>query len=127
MQKTDEVERNVARWCVNHDIRCALTDLAGAWRLASGVRYQQSAYYIESTPANAVDGLSRELNAKRVDVGGNLILAVPSDPYVFYQRQTIGGIPIVSPLQLYLDLQRQPGRGEEAAHDVLDRTIVRTW
>jgi hypothetical protein len=34
---------------------------------------------------------------------------------VFFQLEEIDGIPVVAPLQLYLDLQRDPARGEEAA------------
>ena len=70
---------------------------------------------------------SEGLGAKRVDSGANLVLAVPEDPFVFYQSRTIDDIAVVSPLQLYLDLRKQPGRGEEAAQEILKREIMPTW
>jgi hypothetical protein len=46
---------------------------------------------------------------------------------VLYQSRTIDGIAVVSPLQLYLDLRKQPGRGEEAAQEILKQEIMPTW
>jgi hypothetical protein len=62
-----------------------------------------------------------------VDSGANVVLVVPEDPFVLYQSRTIDGIAVVSPLQLYLDLRKQPGRGEEAAQEILKREIMPTW
>jgi hypothetical protein len=74
-----------------------------------------------------VNDLIQGLEAKRGDSGANLVLAVPKDPFVLYQSRAIDGIDVVSPLQLYLDLRKQPGRGEEAAQEILKREIIPTW
>ena len=109
-------------------VRFALTDLAGAWRLAPSVRYQQSSAYVDGNDdTDVVNRLIRGLGAKRVDSGANLVLAVPKDPFVLYQSRAIDGIDVVSPLQLYLDLRKQPGRAEEAAQEILEREIMPTW
>lgn len=128
MQKAGEAERKIARWCDERAVRLALTDLAGAWRFAPSVRYQQSTVYVESKyDADVVKDLVEHLEARRMDSGANLVLVVPKDSFVFYQLRTIDGIGVVSPLQLYLDLRKQPGRGEEAAQEILKQQIMPTW
>jgi hypothetical protein len=118
MQKTDEAERSIAHWCAENAVHCALTGLAGAWRLAPTVRYQQTSVYVESIEYPAVvNGMVNALGAKRVDSGANLVLVDPEDPFVLYQSRAIDGISVVSPLQLYL----------EAAQEILKREIMPTW
>jgi len=128
IQKAGEAERKIARWCAEKALRCALTDLAGAWRLAPTVRYQQSIVYVESKDdVDVVNDLIQYLGAKRVDSGANLVLVVPEDSFVLYQSRELGDIDVASPVQLYLDLRKQPGRGEEAAQEILTREIMPTW
>jgi hypothetical protein len=128
MQKAGEAERRIAHWCAENGVRSALTDLAGAWRLAPSVRYQQSSIYVEGNDeTDNINNLIQGLGVKRVDSGANVILAVPEDAFVFYQSRTMDGIDVVSPLQLYLDLRRQTGRGEEAAQEILNREILPKW
>ena len=128
MQKAGEAERRIARWCAEKAVRFALTDLAGAWRLAPTVRYHQTTVYVESKDdADVVNDLVQHLGAKRVDSGANLVLLAPKDPFVLYQSRKIDDIDVASPVQLYLDLRKQPGRGEEAAQEILKREIMPTW
>jgi hypothetical protein len=128
MHKASEAERKIAGWCADNAVRFALTGLAGAWRLAPDVRYQQSTFYVESKDnVDVVNDLVQHLGAKRVDSGANLVLVVPEDSFVLYQSRKIDDIDVASPVQLYLDLQKQPGRGEEAAQEILKREIVPTW
>jgi hypothetical protein len=42
-------------------------------------------------------------------------IIAPRDEGVFFNQEEFDGIPVVAPIQLYLDLQREPARGEEAA------------
>ncbi len=60
------------------------------------------------------------LNLQEVQSGGNIELFVPYDSGIFYGMQQIESkivknIPIVSDLQLYMDLFNNPARGEEQA------------
>lgn len=59
-----------------------------------------------------------ELLGRRVDSGGSLRLVVPKDDGVFLCRQSSNGIPVVSDLQLYLDLIDAGMRGDEAAKEL---------
>jgi hypothetical protein len=39
----------------------------------------------------------------------------------------VDGVPVVSAVQIYLDLMKIHGRGEEAAQAVLERVIKKIW
>jgi len=54
-------------------------------------------------------------------------LIEPSDEGVFYGAQTIDGIVLAGPVQVYLDLKRTGGRGEEAAEAVLNKVLEPQW
>jgi len=49
------------------------------------------------------------------------------DEGVLYDAQSIDGICIASPVLVYIDLLELKGRGEEAAHAILDKVIKRSW
>lgn len=91
--------------------RFAVTGLAAAWRHAQWVRYDQVLAY---WTGNA-DELAREAKLKAAETGANVHLLVPRDEGVFRELQHMAGVPVVSPMQTYLDLKREPGRGAEAA------------
>ena len=71
------------------------------------------------TTEDAIETLKEKLNLKEVDNGGNIELYVPYDAGVFYGLNYYprgdGKVPIVSDVQLYMDLFNDPARGEEAA------------
>ena len=128
MQKASDTEQRIAHWCAEKGVRFALADLAGAWRQAPTVRYQQSIVYVESKDEmDVIDDLVQHLGARRVDSGANWVFVVPEDTFVLYQVRRIDGIAVASPVQLYLDLRKQPGRGQEAAEEILKREIMPTW
>ena len=72
--------------------------------------------YVEAFPDEAL--LSEALLARRVDNGGRLRLVVPRDEGVLNPLQTAHGLPLVSDVQLYLDLLRAGLRGDEAAAEL---------
>lgn len=73
------------------------------------------------------DALVNGMNLKKVPSGANLEVILPYDEGVFYQATGVDNIPVVSPVQLYLDLANMPGRGEEAAKFLLDQVLKPTW
>jgi hypothetical protein len=89
--------------------------------LAAGLRHPHS-----STPVTTVyvkqfpdeQNLQKQLLARRVETGGSLRLVIPSDEGVMNPLQTVHGLPLVSDVQLYLDLTSAGLRGEEAAREL---------
>lgn len=64
------------------------------------------------------DLIKGELLGRRVESGGSLRLVVPKDDGVFIGGQTVNGLPLVSDLQIYLDLVDAGLRGDEAANEL---------
>jgi hypothetical protein len=89
----------------------AVTGLSAAWRHAPWVRYEQVMAYWSGD----ADELAKEAKLKGAETGANVFLLVPRDEGVFHEVQHLAGLPVVSSVQTYLDLQREPGRGVEAA------------
>jgi hypothetical protein len=118
-----EIEVDIAKVCSQKDVGYALTGFSGAARFAPVVRYQRVMAYINGD----VDEVAEQLNLKEVTSGSNIMLYSPYDEGIFYDTKKIEDINVVSPVQLYLDLQGFPGRGEEAAEVLLERIIRPSW
>ena len=103
--------------------KLAFSGFSGAVRFAPAVRYQRvTAYVLGDLPE-----LSDQLGLKPVSSGANVTLVEPYDEGVFYGTREVEGAPIVSPVQLYLDLAQTKGRGEEAASAILQEVIRPLW
>jgi len=101
----------------------AFTGFSGAARLAPAVRYSRVAAYVRGD----VDALASRLGLKPVSSGANVTLLEPFDEGVFYGMRALEGAPIVSAVQIYLDLMQTRGRGEEAASAILGEAIKPLW
>lgn len=106
-----DAERQMADFARQQKRPFAVTGTAGAWRVAPMTKYVRTQAYWEGDPAELADGVG----LKPAETGANVHILAPRDEGVFFHLEAIDGIPIVAPLQLYLDLQRDPARGEEAA------------
>jgi DNA-binding MarR family transcriptional regulator len=95
-------------------IRLALTLHAGAALVAPFVRYTDVHAYV----AGDIDRFAKALDLRPVETGGGVHLLTPSDEEVFYGVQTIEDLPVVSNVQLYLDLLHYPARGREQAEEL---------
>ena len=72
--------------------------------------------YVNEFPDEA--DLKVVLQARRVESGGRLRLILPKDDSVFSSLKIIQGLPVVSDIQLYLDLVKAGLRGDEAAEEL---------
>lgn len=100
----------------------ALTDRSGA----SFVDPHASFDTVDILPNNraAVRRTLEKLGAARVERGANINVREAVYPLSsFYGVHSVNSVPIVSNLQLYLDLRCQPQRGEEAAEHLYERLI----
>lgn len=107
----EETEQRLAAFAKDKNHKLALTGTAAAWRYAPMTRYQRTQVYWEGDPQE----VALALDLKPTETGANVHFLVPRDRGVFEFLEIIEGVPIVSPVQVYLDLQRDPARGEEAA------------
>jgi hypothetical protein len=61
---------------------------------------------------------AKSWGARQVEEGGRLRLVVPKDEGVFNPAQIVNGFPLVSDVQIYLDLVNAGLRGDEAANEL---------
>lgn len=116
-------EQGISAVCDALGIRCALTQFAGAERLAPYTRYLRASAYVESRE----DEVAEAFGLRRAESGANLLLLRPYDEGVFYDRRRIEGAWVASPVQLYVDLIASHARGEEAAEHLLENEIAPLW
>lgn len=118
-----EFEQRLEHVCQQQGITYAFTGFSAANRIAPMVKGQRSMIYIDTE----IEKLIEILSLKRVDSGANVILIRPYDDGVFWKSENIGQADIANPIQVYLDLRRYPGRGEEAAEQILGEVIKPRW
>ena len=118
-----QIEAELARASQRISGRFAFSGFSAAVRLAPAVRYQRvTAYVLGDLPA-----LADHVGLKPVSSGANVTLMQPYDEGVFYGAREVEGAPVVSPVQMYLDLTQTRGRGEEAASAILEEVIKVSW
>lgn len=119
-----EIEATLARNCEQEEIRYALTALSGASRYAAYTRGLRASAYVETEDFRE---LAKRMDWKSVTSGANITVLRPYDAGVFYGAQTVDGIRVVSPLQVYLDLQGEKGRKSEAGQHLRETVIERNF
>jgi hypothetical protein len=125
ISRPSETETRLAEWCQTNGITYALTQLSAAWRYSPFVRYDKSVVYIDKKVESGTNlkSLLGHIEAREVDTGANCTLWITDNPAVFTQAREVGGVMVVSPLQLYLDLKVLAGRGEDAAQEILEKEL----
>jgi hypothetical protein len=123
LDEIGEAETSVAEWCRESGVDYALTGFSGARLLAPRVRYNRATIYVSARIDDAAGGA----RLKPVDTGANILLLQPFDEGVYAGAETRYGLRTVSAVQLYLDLRSMPGRGEEAAQEILERELRPSW
>jgi len=106
------------------DLEYALTVLAGAHVVAPYVRPTTIHFYIKQE--KKAKTWVELLDLRPVETGGNVSIVLPYDEGVFYGVSQVGGVNVVSKVQLYVDLFNYPARGEEAAEMML-RALEKQW
>ena len=115
-------EYQLAEACQRQGRRYALTAFSGAARLAPAVGYQWVVAYIDGD----LDALTASLGWKQVTSGANISLLIPYDEGVFFDSLDVEGTQLVTPVQIYLDLQAYRGRGQEVAQ-AIRKVIDQSW
>ncbi len=122
LSEVAECEYQLGGACQRQGIRYALTAFSAAARLAPAVRYQRAVAYVDGD----LDSLTNSLGWKPVTSGANVSLLVPYDEGVFFDNREMDGMQLVTPIQIYLDLQNYRNRGQEAAQ-AIRKGIEQSW
>jgi len=102
----------------------AFTGLAGALLAAPFVRPANAHIYVRNE--ESAKHWAETLKLQPIEKNGNVKFAIANENDVFYGSYPISGTRVVSDVQLYVDLLNYPGRGEEAAGEILKK-IEKDW
>ena len=92
--------------------------------MGSSDAYLRTPYMESSIVMAYTEQIPDELpNLFPVESDGNVILYIPQNAGFLYGGHEVDGLPVVSDVQLYLDLKRMPGRNEDQA-DYLRDTLL---
>lgn len=117
-----EIERKLSVILLSEKGRGCLTGFSGGTRYAPVVRYTKVHAWVSGDSVRAV---MEAAGLKEVESGANVTLYVADGDEVFQGMRTVNGSPVASPVQIYLDLMRLKGRGEEMAEAILTKEIIR--
>ncbi len=118
------IMRDITFYLKRHGIRHALTLHSGANLITNFFSYDQYHIYVDDDDISriAID-ISAKIDINRLASGGNIHFVRPYyRNAVFDRSREIKGLPVVSNLQLYLDLFRFIPRGNEHA-EMLRNTV----
>ncbi len=118
-----DLETAVKGECEKGGYRYGLALFSGARRVAPFVRFPRFFSYVDGPIAD----IAEVLRLKKVESGANVTLLEPYDAGVFQGLREMGGMNVVSDIQLYLDLRSYGARGEEAAQAILEQRIKPSW
>jgi len=122
----EAAERRLVDAAGREGVRVALRAFSAAARYAPMVRGAQMSAYCDG-PDGSIRRLAEAAELKSVASGANVELVEPADAGVFFGQQVIDGLPVICPVQAYIDVARSKSRGAEAAEAILERALRETW
>ncbi|MBO4394821.1 MAG: hypothetical protein J5819_00555 [Eubacterium sp.] len=122
LDNVSQIEKKCSEVLVENNYKGGLAGFSGGARYAPVVRYTKVHMWIAAK--NAYDFMEKA-GLKEVDSGANVILFIANNDDVFVDIREKDGMPVVSPVQVYFDLMRMQGRGEEMAEAILKKEILK--
>jgi len=118
----DEIIDKVRDVDISGRVQYAFGLHAGANLAAPYAVYNEVHIYIPSR--DSIEFFEKRLKLKEVQQGANVIFLLPYyKQSVFYDKQEIMGLWVVSDIQLYLDLYNYPIRGLEQAEHLYEKRL----
>lgn len=118
----DEILVKLRNVNIPEKIQYALGLHAGANLASPYAVYKEVHIYVLNQ--DSIDFFVKRLKLKEVQQGANVIFLLPYYKHsVFYDKQKIRGLWVVSDLQLYLDLYNYPIRGLEQAEHLYEKRL----
>jgi hypothetical protein len=120
------IEEQIIKAAQEHNVPAALGAFSGASRVAPAVRYNVVDAYVFGDQGN-LGKIAQFCGFKEVDSGQNVRLHLCPDRFLYNLSQEADSIRVMDDIQLFLDLKQLPGRGEEAAQELLKQRIRPRW
>ena len=117
-----EILEKIKRLRIPEKIKYAFGFHAGANLISPYAVYNELHIYIQDK--DSIKWFVKNLELREVEEGANLIFLLPFyKNSVFYDKQKVKNLNIVSDLQLYLDLYKYPIRGIEQAEHIYESRL----
>ena len=107
--------------------RWALTLQAGAGLIAPHAAFDVVHAYVDVGTDAALEGIALEEGWESSDSGKLVLLRPLYAESVWFRQGEAGGVPVVSPVQLVIDLWHYPVRGREQALHLIDTILRPVW
>jgi len=105
-----------------NEISYSLSVQAGASLISPYSVFKEIHVYVRSQ--KDIEYFKKYLNLSSADQGANFIIMLPYyKNSVFFGKQNVNNICVVSDLQLYIDLYEYPIRGREQAEHLFDKRL----
>jgi hypothetical protein len=118
----DSILQHLYKIKIARKMKYALSVQVGASLVAPHAVYKEVHLYVENR--QGIEYFIEKLDLRGAPQGANLVLMLPYYKHsVFYDSREIGGLRVVSDIQLYLDLYNYPVRGREQAAYLFDKRL----
>lgn len=125
-RSTDEVFKMIRNANIAKEVRYGFGVQAGANLIAPYAVFNEVHLYVHDQ--YSIDFFVKLLKLKEAEQGANVIFLLPHYKHsVFYGKQKIGGLIVVSDIQLYIDLYNFPIRGLEQAEHLYNKRLKKFW
>lgn len=123
-QSPDEILSRIRDINVPEHVRYALGLHAGAGLISAHARYDQVHIYVQDEADIEFFRQALALKVAEEGAGANIIFLLPYyENSVFYDKQKVHGLWVVSDIQLYIDLYNYPLRGLEQAEHIFEKRL----
>jgi len=113
---------NLSKIQIPNEIEYSLSVQAGASIVSPYSVFKEVHVYVDSQ--KEIEYFKKHLNLNSADQGANFIIMLPYyKNSVFFGKQNVNNLCVVSDLQLYLDLYEYPIRGREQAEHLFDKRL----
>ena len=118
----EEIIEKIRKLDIQESFNYAFSVHAGANLISPYSVFNQVHFYLKEE--DDIDFFEKKLKLRKVDKGENLIILMPFyKNSVFFDKQEVNGLWVVSDIQLYLDLYNYPVRGLEQAQHIYEKRL----
>ncbi|MHA1409531.1 MAG: type IV toxin-antitoxin system AbiEi family antitoxin [Candidatus Odinarchaeia archaeon] len=119
-RESSEIIKQIKNVSTKSNLKYALTLFSASQLILPYVRQTGTYVYFDTKD---IETWVEKLGLHTVEAGANFFVVKPFDEHVYWGIQKIGGVKIVSNIQLFLDLYNFPSRGREQALALKNKKI----
>ena len=114
LEDAGQIEETLAAYFDGRSLAYGLTGFSGAAHMTLTGGYSETTIYVEAT-YRQLERIGRDNDMARSD-SGNVVIWRPQDPWLLgCGARQLGGVNVVNPVMIYLDLYQDKQRGRELA------------